>query len=54
VRAAVPQPLAGLVSKIRGCDMNGPETLDAASDQNHGIINRSQSGTGRWQANRVG
>jgi hypothetical protein len=27
--------------------------LGAASDQNHGIVNRSQFGTGRWQASRV-
>jgi hypothetical protein len=27
--------------------------LGAASDQNHGIGNRSQFGSGRWQASRV-
>jgi hypothetical protein len=27
--------------------------LGAASDQNHGILNRTQFGTGRWQASRV-
>jgi hypothetical protein len=28
--------------------------LGAASDQNHGIVNRSQFGPGHWSANRVG
>jgi hypothetical protein len=27
--------------------------LGAASDQNHGIVNRSQFGPGRWSASRV-
>ena len=33
--------------------MGGTATLGAASDQNHGIVNRSQFGPGRWQASRV-
>ena len=31
-----------------------PPTLGAASDQNHGIVNRSQFGPARWHASRVG
>jgi hypothetical protein len=34
--------------------MRGTAVLGAASDQNHGIVNRSQFGTGRWEASRVG
>ena len=33
--------------------MSGTAFLGAASDQNHGIVNRSQFGTGTWQASRV-
>src|SRR5215469_14398063 len=33
--------------------MSGTAVLGAASDQNHGIVNRSQFGTGRWRASRV-
>jgi hypothetical protein len=33
--------------------MTGTAMLGAASDQNHGIVNRSQFGPGRWQATRV-
>jgi L-seryl-tRNA(Ser) seleniumtransferase len=33
--------------------MAGSVALGAASDQNHGIVNRSQFGPGRWIANRV-
>jgi L-seryl-tRNA(Ser) seleniumtransferase len=33
--------------------MEGSVVLGAASDQNHGIVNRSQFGTGIWQARRV-
>ena len=40
--------------KIRDGSMSGTAMLGAASDQNHGIVNRSQFGTGRWQASRVG
>jgi len=40
--------------QIREGDMAGTAMLGAASDQNHGIVNRSQFGTGRWQASRVG
>jgi D-glucosaminate-6-phosphate ammonia-lyase len=39
--------------EIRDGSMSGTATLGAASDQNHGIVNRSQFGTGRWQASRV-
>ena len=37
------------------CDggMRGSAVLGAASDQHHGIVNRSQFGAGRWQASRV-
>nr|HEV8012408.1 hypothetical protein [Bradyrhizobium sp.] len=34
--------------------MHGAATLGAASDQNHGIVNRSQFGPARWHASRVG
>jgi len=40
--------------QIREGGMAGTAMLGAASDQNHGIVNRSQFGTGRWQASRVG
>jgi len=33
--------------------MTGTVALGAASDQNAGIVNRSQFGTGQWQARRV-
>ena len=33
--------------------MGGCVALGAASDQNHGIVNRSQFGPGRWSASRV-
>ena len=33
--------------------MSGTAALGAASDQNQGIVNRSQFGTGQWQAGRV-
>ena len=33
--------------------MAGTVALGAASDQNAGIVNRSQFGTGQWQARRV-
>ena len=39
--------------EIRDGRMSGTAVLGAASDQNHGILNRSQFGTGRWQASRV-
>ena len=38
---------------IRDGHMGGTAMLGAASDQNHGIVNRSQFGPGRWRANRV-
>jgi D-glucosaminate-6-phosphate ammonia-lyase len=37
---------------VRDGEMTGAVMLGAGSDQNHGIVNRSQFGTGRWQANR--
>jgi hypothetical protein len=33
--------------------MAGTVVLGAASDQNSGIVNRSQFGTGEWTARRV-
>jgi len=39
---------------IRDGSMTGTAMLGAASDQNHGIVNRSQFGPGRWEASRVG
>ncbi|HEV8680876.1 MAG TPA: hypothetical protein VGQ90_15985 [Stellaceae bacterium] len=33
--------------------MEGSVALGAASDQNAGIVNRTQFGTGRWQARRI-
>ena len=33
--------------------MAGTVALGAASDQNAGIVNRSQFGSGQWQARRV-
>jgi len=40
--------------EIRGGSMTGTAMLGAASDQNQGIVNRSQFGPGRWQASRLG
>jgi L-seryl-tRNA(Ser) seleniumtransferase len=40
--------------EIHDQKMSGTAMLGAASDQNHGIVNRSQFGPGRWQASRVG
>ena len=42
-----------LDGQIRDGVMSGTAVLGAASDQNHGIVNRSQFGTGRWEASRV-
>jgi len=42
-----------LDGQIRDGAMSGTAVLGAASDQNRGIVNRSQFGTGRWQASRV-
>jgi L-seryl-tRNA(Ser) seleniumtransferase len=39
--------------EISDGSMSGTAVLGAASDQNHGIVNRSQFGSGRWQASRV-
>ena len=39
--------------EIRDGKMSGTAVLGAASDQNHGVVNRSQFGTGRWSASRV-
>jgi hypothetical protein len=33
--------------------MSGTAVLGAASDQNQGVVNRSQFGTGTWRASRV-
>jgi len=40
--------------EIRDGSMSPTAVLGAASDQNHGIVNRSQFGTGHWLASRVG
>ena len=40
--------------QIRDGNMTGTAMLGAASDQNHGIVNRSQFGPGKWQASRIG
>jgi D-glucosaminate-6-phosphate ammonia-lyase len=42
-----------LNGEVRDGGMSGSAVLGAASDQNHGILNRSQFGAGRWQASRV-
>ena len=42
-----------LDGEIRDGRMSGTAMLGAASDQNQGIVNRSQFGTGRWQASRA-
>jgi D-glucosaminate-6-phosphate ammonia-lyase len=39
--------------EIRDGRMSGTAVLGAASDQNHGIVNRSQFGSGRWEASRL-
>ncbi len=39
--------------KVGDGAMAGTVALGAASDQNQGIVNRSQFGTGEWQARRV-
>jgi uncharacterized pyridoxal phosphate-dependent enzyme len=39
--------------EIRDGKMSGTAMLGAASDQNHGIVNRSQFGSGRWRASRL-
>src|SRR5215472_17097405 len=39
---------------VRDGGMSGTAMLGAASDQNHGIVNRSQFGSGRWHASRIG
>jgi hypothetical protein len=33
--------------------MSGTVALGAASDQNSGLVNRTQFGTGEWSARRV-
>jgi L-seryl-tRNA(Ser) seleniumtransferase len=40
--------------KVGDGRMEGSVALGAASDQNHGIVNRSQFGPGRWTASRGG
>ena len=42
-----------LEGEVRDGVMSGTAVLGAASDQNHGIVNRSQFGAGRWQAMRL-
>ena len=39
--------------EVRDGGMSGTAVLGAASDQNHGIVNRSQFGTGEWRASRL-
>jgi len=39
--------------RVAGGAMSGSVELGAASDQNSGIVNRSQFGAGQWQAHRV-
>jgi len=39
--------------EIRDGKMSGTAMLGAASDQNHGIVNRSQFGSGCWSASRL-
>jgi D-glucosaminate-6-phosphate ammonia-lyase len=39
--------------KIIDGKMSGTAALGAASDQNHGIVNRSQFGAGSWSASRL-
>ncbi|MGA8551965.1 MAG: aminotransferase class V-fold PLP-dependent enzyme [Stellaceae bacterium] len=43
-----------LEGEIAGDAMRGAATLGAASDHNHGIVNRSQFGPARWHASRIG
>jgi hypothetical protein len=40
--------------RVAGGSMSGTVALGAASDQNAGLVNRSQFGTGQWQARRLG
>jgi L-seryl-tRNA(Ser) seleniumtransferase len=39
--------------RVVGSAMSGTVALGAASDQNAGLVNRSQFGTGQWQARRL-
>ena len=39
--------------EARDGGMSGTAALGAASDQNRGIVNRSQFGTGQWRASRL-
>ena len=39
--------------RVRDGAMEGTVVLGAASDQNGGIVNRSQFGAGEWRAKRV-
>ena len=39
--------------EVRDGEMSGTAVLGAASDQNYGIVNRSQFGPGRWRATRT-
>ena len=40
--------------RVAGGEMAGTVLLGAASDQNQGIVNRTQFGAGSWRAQRVG
>jgi L-seryl-tRNA(Ser) seleniumtransferase len=42
-----------LNGEVRDGGMSGIAVLGAASDQNNGVVNRSQFGPGRWQASRI-
>ena len=39
--------------RIRDGEMDGTVLLGAASDQNQGIVNRTQFGAGSWRARRL-
>ncbi len=43
-----------LEGEVADDGMSGAAVLGAASDQNYGIVNRSQFGPARWRATRVG
>ena len=42
-----------LDGRVGDGSMSGTALLGAASDQNQGVVNRSQFGTGQWRASRV-
>jgi len=39
--------------RVKDGRMNGTVALGAASDQNSGLVNRTQFGMGEWSARRV-